>query len=167
MRRMEAVREWERASPVVHADETGWREDGVNGYVWTFSTPTERYFVRRGRDKGVVDDVLGEEFDGVLVSDFYAAYNHYPGLHQRCWAHLLREIHGLRQLYPEDDGLTQWATAVRAVYDDACQVTHSDTGVRQQQQHRLEERLMSSCRPFLEDTLAVQRKLCRRVERFL
>ena len=164
---MEAVRERVRASPVVHADETGWREDGVNGYVWTFSTPTERYFVRRGRDKGVVDDVLGVEFDGVLVSDFYAAYNHYPGLHQRCWAHLLREIHDLRQLYPEDDGLTQWATAVRAVYDDACQVTHSDTGVRQQQQHRLEERLMSSCRPFLEDTLAVQRKLCRRVERFL
>ena len=37
-----------RASPVVHADETGWREDGANGYVWTISTPTERYFLRRG-----------------------------------------------------------------------------------------------------------------------
>ena len=33
-----------RGSPVVHADETGWREDGHNGYVWTFSTPTQRYF---------------------------------------------------------------------------------------------------------------------------
>ena len=63
-----------RGSPVVHADETGWREDGVNGYVWTFSTPTDRYFVRRGRGKKVVDEVLGESFDGVLVSDFYAAY---------------------------------------------------------------------------------------------
>ena len=31
-----------RGSPVVHADETGWREDGANGYVWTFSSPTER-----------------------------------------------------------------------------------------------------------------------------
>ena len=28
-----------RASPVVHADETGWRQSGANGYVWTFSTP--------------------------------------------------------------------------------------------------------------------------------
>ncbi len=36
-----------RASPVVHADETGWRQHGANGYVWTFSTPTERYFLRR------------------------------------------------------------------------------------------------------------------------
>ena len=49
------VRECIRASPVVHADETGWRQDGVNGYVWTFSTPTERYFLRRGRNKEVVD----------------------------------------------------------------------------------------------------------------
>ena len=37
-----------RGSPEVHADETGWRQDGVNGYVRTFSTPTERYFVRPG-----------------------------------------------------------------------------------------------------------------------
>ena len=62
-----------RGSPVVHADETGWREDGHNGYVWTFSTPDLRYFLRRGRSKAVVDEALGNEFAGVLVSDFYAA----------------------------------------------------------------------------------------------
>lgn len=33
-----------RASPVVHLDETGWREDGRNGWVWTVSTPTVRLF---------------------------------------------------------------------------------------------------------------------------
>ena len=38
-----------RGSPVVHADATGGREDGHNGYVWTFSTPTQRYFLRRTR----------------------------------------------------------------------------------------------------------------------
>ena len=48
---------------MVHADETGWREDGVNGYVWTFSTPTERYFLRRGRNKEVVDEALGDSFE--------------------------------------------------------------------------------------------------------
>ena len=41
-----------RSNPVVHADETGWRENGENGYVWTFSTPTERFFLRRGRAGG-------------------------------------------------------------------------------------------------------------------
>ncbi len=54
-----------RGSPVVHAEETGWRQDGVNGYVWTFSTPTGRYFLRRGRNKEVVDEVLDESFSGV------------------------------------------------------------------------------------------------------
>ena len=72
-----------RGSPVVHADETGWRQDGVNGYVWTFSTPTDRYFLRRGRNKEVVDEALGDSFSGVWVSDFYAAYHHYPGLKQQ------------------------------------------------------------------------------------
>ena len=43
------VLELVRTSQVVHADETGWRQEGANGYVWTFSTPTERYFLRRGR----------------------------------------------------------------------------------------------------------------------
>ena len=108
-----------RASPVVQGDETGWRQDGSNGYVWTFSTPSERYFLRRGRDKGVVDEVLDSSFSGVLVSDFYAAYNHYPGLKQRCWAHLLRDIHDLKGLYPEDAGLAQWAEAVHQVYTEA------------------------------------------------
>ena len=42
--------------------------------------------------------MLGDRFGGVLVSDFYAAYNHYPGLKQRCWVHLLRDIHELKTL---------------------------------------------------------------------
>ena len=101
-----------RASPVVHADETGWRQSGANGYVWIFSTPSRRYFLRRGRGKAVVDEVLGDQFAGVLVSDFYAAYHHYDGPKQRCWAHLLRDIHDLRALYPDDDRLAQWADAI-------------------------------------------------------
>lgn len=32
-----------RGSPVLHGDETGWREDGVNGYLWSFSSPEVRY----------------------------------------------------------------------------------------------------------------------------
>ena len=110
------IRDRIRASPVVHADETGWREDGVNGYVWTFSTPTERYFLRRGRNKEVVDEALGDSFDRVLVSDFYAAYHHYPGLKQRCWVHLLRDIHDLKVLYPQDQELARWAAAVHHIY---------------------------------------------------
>lgn len=155
-----------RASPVVQADETGWRQDGSNGYVWTFSTPTERYFLRRGRDKGVVDEVLDESFGGVLVSDFYAAYNHYPGLKQRCWAHLLRDIHDLKVLYPEDPGLAQWSQTVYQLYTRAKSLA-PQAGQGPRAQLALEKKLLALCRPFLNDPLAVQGKLCRRIERFI
>ena len=45
-----------RGSPVVHADETGWREDGHNGYVWTLSTPTQRYFPCSSQGQALLRD---------------------------------------------------------------------------------------------------------------
>ena len=156
-----------RASPVVHADETGWRQNGNNGYVWTFSTPTERYFLRRGRGKAVVDEALGESFSGVLVSDFYAAYHHYDGPKQRCWAHLLRDIHDLVALYPKDTSLAQWAAAVHQLYVEARSFTHPQARPRRTAQLALERKLLAICQPFLADRLALQGRLCRRIERHI
>ena len=152
---------------MVHADETGRRQNGANGYVWTFSTPTERYFLRRGRHKEVVDEVLDESFSGVLVSDFYAAYNHYPGLKQRCWAHLLRDIHDLKVQYPDDAKLTRWAKVIHKLYAEAKGFIHPQARQRRLAQLGLERKLLARCRPFLCDPLAVQGKLCRRIERFI
>src|SRR5256885_5701744 len=53
-----------------------------------------------------------------LVSDFYAAYNHYLGLKQRCWAHLLREIHEVRKQHPDDAAVQSWATQVHDLFLD-------------------------------------------------
>ena len=135
--------------------------------VWTFTTPTERYFLRRGRGKGVVDEVLGESFGGVLVSDFYAAYNHYPGLKQRCWVHLLRDIHELEALYPQDAVLAHWAGAVQQLYAKAKASVAADGRLASRRQLALEERLLALCRPFSDDQTASQAKLCRRIERFI
>ena len=161
------IRERIRASPVVHADETGWRENGVNGYVWTFSTPTERYFLRRGRNKEVVDEALGDSFDGVLVSDFYAAYHHYPGLKQRCWVHLLRDIHDLKALYPKDQELARWAAAVHQIHLAAKTFAHPQARQRRLAQKRLEGKMLDLCRPPWADPAAVQGKLCRRIEKHI
>ena len=154
-----------RGSPWVHADETGWRQNGQNGYAWTFCTPTERYFVRRGRNKEIVDEVLGDTFAGVLCSDFYGAYHHYPGLKQRCWVHLLRDIHDLTAAYPDDASLADWATNVRAVFCEAKAFTDPDARVRMTAQQAFTQRLLALGQPFLTDPLAVQAKLCRRIAR--
>ena len=154
-------------SPVVHADETGWREDGHNGYVWTFSTPTERYFLRQGRGKDVVDAVLGQELAGVLVSDFYAACHHYGGPKQRCWAHLLRDMHGLRSSYPKDGSLARWADGIHQLCRQAAAFRHPAEKQRRAAQLALERRLLALCRPYMHDPSAVQAKLCRRMERHI
>ncbi len=164
-----------RASPVVYGDETGWREDGRNGYLWSFSTPKVRCFLRRaGRGREVVAEVMGDEFEGVLVSDFYGACNVHQGLHQRCWTHLLRDIHQLKEQYPQHQGLAEWAREVREVYDHAQAYPGPDPQlpetvqraqrVKQQQQYR--QQLLSICKPYL-DGGAPMRVLCQRVERFL
>ncbi len=167
-----------RASPGVHADETGWRENGRNGYVWTFSTPTARYFVRRGRGKGVVDEVLGPAFTGVLSCDFYAAYHHYDGLKQRCWAHLLREIHELRVAYPADASVQAWARQIGALYRQAVAfaaaaalpTTRDAARMRVRARRRFERVLLAVCQPHLdppEGEERPQRRLCARIERHL
>ena len=164
-----------RASPVVYGDETGWREDGLGGYLWSFSTPKVRYFLHRSsRSRHVVEEALGDKFEGVLVSDFYGAYNVYQGPHQRCWTHLLRDIHQLKERFPEHDGLAQWSRRVREVYDQAQAYSGPDPGLpeavrrsrRVKQQQRFQEQLWSICQPYLGSDTPM-RVLCQRVERFL
>jgi transposase len=83
-----------RASSVKHADETGWRTDGQNGYAWLFATATLSIFrFRSTRSASVAHEVFGtERLPGVLVVDRYHAYNKAPMQLQYCYAHLLREV---------------------------------------------------------------------------
>jgi len=168
---LETLRAGIRGSPVVQADETGWREDGANGYVWFFGTPELRYFRREAsRGGAVVAEVLGDDFAGTLVSDFYAAYNRYIGPHQRCWAHLLRDVHDLRLAHPGDAGVAAWADALHALYREAARQAALDQpeAARLAAWDALERQLAALCQPFwAADCAAPQATLCRRVDLFL
>lgn len=165
-----------RESPVVHGDETGWREDGVNGYLWNFNTPEARYLLyRKSRGSPVVREVLGDTFEGVLVSDFYGAYNIYDGDHQRCWVHLLRDIKKLEDLYPQHQRLKDWARTITTLYQEATEYTGPDPQqyptLRAQRQQRIRDqvwfrdRLLSLCRPYLTTPVPMQ-TLCKRMEKY-
>jgi transposase len=164
---VEEIRRQVRASPVVHADETGWREAGRNGYVWTWSTQTERYFTHGTREKGMVEQALGEEFRGVLVSDFYAAYHHYDGWKQRCWAHLLLDIHEVRELYPDEPSVQNWADALHELFREARAGNWSTRAERRAARWAFERRAQAICAPYAEDPAAAQRRLSARVLRHL
>ena len=110
-------------SRIVHGDETGWRENGQNGYIWTFSTPGEnaiRYYeYDRSRSQAVVRRILGEEFRGHLASDFHGAYNEYGCKKQRCWPHLLRLMHKRKTKHPDNAEVLEWTQRARGLYDEA------------------------------------------------
>jgi hypothetical protein len=123
---LQALYEVARASSVMHADETGWREDGQNGYIWTLSVPGPEpirlFHYNRSRSRFVVRALLGivgNRFQGVLCSDFLGSYNIYDGPHQRCWVHLIRDLHKLKEEHAERIAVQAWTKAVRDLYDEA------------------------------------------------
>ena len=162
-----AIQERIRASPVLHADETGWRQAGHNGYVWTFSTATERAFVRGSRERTMLEAAIGPEYGGVLVSDFYAAYTTYEGRHQYCWAHLLRDVDDLVEQHREHAGVRGWADAIHALYQRAVADAATDAATWPQTRQRHEAELRALCAPFCGDPAAPQRVLSERITRHL
>jgi hypothetical protein len=161
------LREAIRASPVLHVDETGWREDGHNGYVWTFSTETTRAFVRGSRERTMLEAAIGADFGGVLVSDFYAAYTGYEGRHQYCWAHLLRDVDGLVGEHRADASVVGWGDGVHALYRHATAAAPAaDAAVRRRERLACEATLGTLCAPYL-GSAAPQRVLCERIVRHL
>jgi transposase len=82
-----------RCARYVHADETGWRTDGKNGYLWAVTSPTQTvYHVNKSRGGKVIEELLGKAFGGTLISDFYSAYSRMDCKKQKCLLHLLREL---------------------------------------------------------------------------
>lgn len=167
-----------RNSSSVNADETGGRENGVNGYFWSLSTPTTHVLLyRKSRGAKIVEEITGKEsekFDGVLVSDFYAAYNTYSGFHQRCWVHFLRDIHELKKQNPRHPPLNTWAKKIKDLYEEAKAYEGPNANwppgliveERIKVQHEYERRLKEVCQPYLLSNSPMS-TLCGRAINFL
>jgi transposase len=101
----EDLRDKIRSSDVVHADETSWRGDGVGHYLWFAGNENLSFFhIDRHRSAEVAKTIFGEDFDGTLVRDRYAAYNGIGVDWQLCIAHILtkaKEIRGEHALLPQ------------------------------------------------------------------
>ena len=92
---------------VLHGDETGWRVNGKTHWLWCFTSKTATIFtIERSRGRPVVLKFIKECFDGVLVSDFWYAYNVLTCAKQKCLVHLLRE---LERVWKYKDSSGDWA----------------------------------------------------------
>jgi hypothetical protein len=162
-----------RASSSVCADETGWRQNGENGYLWGFFTEGERYFeYRRTRAELVPEEILGEDFAGVVTCDFYAGYNK-VGVLQRCWFHLLKDARELAEINADRPEVGEWVEALQALYEEAkaCGLALGELPAngraRRTERRRLERAAAALVRPYAKQPDAPQRVLAHRILKHL
>jgi len=118
----QALIEQYRKSAVKHADETGWRNDGANGYTWAFLTKDISIFeCRNTRAGSVAEEIFGEAdtHTGTLVVDRYAAYNKFTGNIQYCFEHLKRDVIKLATDNPDNKECVQFSETFRPLLCEA------------------------------------------------
>jgi predicted RecB family nuclease len=107
------------SGPLLHIDETEVKLRTGTGYVWVLASLEEAVYLYRPTREGDFLKGLLEGFEGVLVSDFYAAYDGLPCPQQKCLVHLMRDLNQELLGQPYDDELKSvtgpFGTLLRAV----------------------------------------------------
>ena len=93
------------AGRLLHIDETEVQLRSGRAYVWVFASMEEAVFMYRPTREGDFLKELLKGFRGVLVSDFYAAYDSIPCPQQKCLIHLMRDMNQALLNNPFDEEL--------------------------------------------------------------
>lgn len=79
---------------VIHSDETSWPVDGEQYWLWLLCTLNMVFImINQSRARRVITNVVGDFYDGVIISDCLKVYNNFASAFQRCWSHLLRKTY--------------------------------------------------------------------------
>ncbi|NEO63593.1 MAG: transposase, partial [Moorea sp. SIO4G2] len=145
---------------VIYVDETGWQVGTQRCYTWAFSTLMHVVFrCGVGRGKAEAQTILGDQFEGIGVSDDYGAYHSLFSEHQLCWAHLLRKAIKLMLQHPEHTEYKDFLDALYRIYQQAVrwQKDQRLSRGRSDKVNRLKTRICNLCReagtPIDKDTM--------------
>jgi len=94
---------------LLHIDETSISVRGFNAYVWVLTSMEEvAYFFTPTREGNTIQQLL-KNFSGVLVTDFYAAYDAINCRQQKCLIHFIRDLNNTILEHPFDKELKRLA----------------------------------------------------------
>ena len=156
-----------RSAPLVGADETGFRQNGVAGWCWLARTDKASLFrVDPSRAGHVIDEMLGIDpskgtrFIGVVVSDFYSVYTSRTDLdHAYCGAHVIRETKKIAELQPCPETV-EFRDRVRAFYEAGAEAqTSSEASARLGARVRLGHLISSTNFVAFPDIVRLQERL--------
>jgi|ETNmetMinimDraft_15_1059895.scaffolds.fasta_scaffold21825_1 regulator of replication initiation timing len=113
------VAEFIRNAPVVGTDETGHKNPAYKR-TWTWCQQTSGavfFHISNSRASQVLTDILGSDFGGIVVCDYYSANKKFINDNdikvQYCWAHLVRDIKFLMTLSYKT--VQRWAEALLTI----------------------------------------------------
>lgn len=131
---------------VLHGDESGWRVNGKTHWLWCFTTKFATLFaIEKSRAGPVILKYIKDLFDGVLVSDFFAAYNILTCSKQKCLVHLLRELERVTKYKDISEDWPAFCKKLKRLIRDGIRLRKSfdtmDTATYERRYHLLEKRL--------------------------
>jgi hypothetical protein len=143
-----------RVADLVHADETHWREDGKNCWLWYAGNESLSVFrIDPHRSSEAAKSLLGEKLDGLLVTDAYAAYNaiECAGGRQSCLAHLLRKSKDIGEelalMEAADAPSVRFCQSLVCLFKEACAaVIPNQMGARKKLADHFRKKLGPICR---------------------
>lgn len=92
-----------RNSDYLHSDETSWYIGAPKSWLWVFTNEAQTvYKVSTSRGREVLQEVIGNDYQGVLISDCLAVYDNVSEKQQKCYAHHLKEISNSMKNHPEE-----------------------------------------------------------------
>jgi len=144
-----------RDSAVLHADETGWRVNGLTYWLWCFANAQVCYYmINRSRGSPALEKFFIEAFDGVLITDFWAAYNAvWARERQCCLVHLLRELEKVDR-HNDSAEWKAFTKKLRRLLGDGIRLRKREDYTRQRYESRvlrINDRLMAMARGEYSD----------------
>ncbi|MBI5475701.1 MAG: IS66 family transposase, partial [Ignavibacteriales bacterium] len=114
---------------VKHSDETGWRVNGKNYWLWTLiNKEIAVYLIRKRRSYNVPAKVLGKQDGKVIISDRAPLYNTLEEntncLQQKSWSHILRDSKDIAEHYKEAKPTHK---ELKSIYHQAKSYNHQAT----------------------------------------
>ena len=103
------------STALVHADETKIEINGKNGYVWVFTNLEDVAFVYSETREATAPQRILSNFTGVLISDFYGAYDSIQCTQRKCLIHLIRDLNDDLSKQPFNEEMRELARDFAAI----------------------------------------------------
>lgn len=113
-----------KGSSFLHIDETGWKINGKNHWLWKFSNKRISLTrIDKSRGQKVLDEILGKDYEGILISDFLSAYNKIKTFaKQRCLIHLLKDLKRIIRYFHDDKEVLRYCKRLKKLLEKAIQL---------------------------------------------